>query len=123
MVIGEINETTEPLKRQIQVYHESQLGKPYTAICHFDSGSSVDLINANLEILRNIKMEKYKGSLKLSGAFGSNGEILGTITLGIKILEVPCRPCLADWSKSGLAILAQIKPFDTPLLEHNRNFK
>ena len=88
IVLGEPSYATEPLKRQINVYHIDDIGKKYSVICCFDSGSSVDLINADLDILKNFELEKYSENLTLSGAFGSNSKIYGTVTLGIVIDEV-----------------------------------
>ena len=62
--------------------------KTFTAVCHFDSGSAVDLVNIELEILSQIKIEPYNGAIKLTGAFGANTSIYGTVTFGMIIDNV-----------------------------------
>ena len=62
--------------------------KTFTAVCHFDSGSAVDLVNIELEILSQIKIEPYNGAIKLTGAFGANTSIYRTVTFGMIIDNV-----------------------------------
>ena len=76
------------MRRKIEVFRENDIGKSYSVICHFDSGSSVDLINVNLDILRDVQLKKYTGKMTLSGAFGQNSNIFGSVILGIVIDNV-----------------------------------